>query len=129
MFLCSLHFDRLGGIPARNVKGERLMLYLGIIDILQSYRFRKKLEHAWKSMVHDGVSVTSHYCTLPLDRSVHCDVRCCRIPSPYIDRVSTLTDLKVTSPKKYSARFHRVSKPSLLSHSNQLKSFSNLPLL
>ncbi|MEJ1277830.1 phosphatidylinositol-4-phosphate 5-kinase type 1 alpha [Cricetulus griseus] len=30
--------DHMGGIPARNNKGERLLLYIGIIDILQSYR-------------------------------------------------------------------------------------------
>lgn len=72
----------MGGIPARNSKGERLLLYIGIIDILQSYRwvseaerslkihgriltkmyfvlfyrFIKKLEHSWKALVHDGVS-------------------------------------------------------------------------
>lgn len=31
-------FLSMGGIPARNSKGERLLLYIGIIDILQSYR-------------------------------------------------------------------------------------------
>ncbi|CAG11890.1 unnamed protein product [Tetraodon nigroviridis] len=31
--------DHMGGIPARNSKGERLLLYIGIIDILQSYRW------------------------------------------------------------------------------------------
>jgi len=46
---------RPGGIPARNAKGERLLLYSGIIDILQSYRFKKKLEHGFKSIVMDGV--------------------------------------------------------------------------
>ena len=46
-----------GGIPARNSKGERLILYLGIIDILQSYRFAKKFEHAMKSIVADGVRI------------------------------------------------------------------------
>ena len=51
-----LFSDRPGGIPARNQKGERLLLYIGIIDILQSYRFKKRLEHAMKAMVHDGVS-------------------------------------------------------------------------
>ena len=45
-----------GGIPARNHKGERILLYCGLIDILQSYRFKKKLEHAMKAMVYDGVS-------------------------------------------------------------------------
>uniref|UniRef100_A0A8C2AYR1 Phosphatidylinositol-4-phosphate 5-kinase, type I, gamma a n=1 Tax=Cyprinus carpio TaxID=7962 RepID=A0A8C2AYR1_CYPCA len=37
--------DTMGGIPAVNGKGERLLLYIGIIDILQSYRLIKKLEH------------------------------------------------------------------------------------
>ena len=45
-----------GGIPARNHKGERLLLFVGIIDILQSYRLIKKLEHTFKAMIHDGVS-------------------------------------------------------------------------
>lgn len=45
-----------GGIPARNAQGERLLLFLGIIDILQSYRFKKKLEHTIKSVFSDGVS-------------------------------------------------------------------------
>ena len=30
--------DPWGGIPAKNRKGERLNLYLGIIDILQCYK-------------------------------------------------------------------------------------------
>ncbi|XP_071447086.1 phosphatidylinositol 4-phosphate 5-kinase type-1 gamma-like isoform X5 [Hetaerina americana] len=49
-----------GGIPARNAKGERLLMFLGIIDILQSYRLKKKLEHTWKSMIHDGDTVSVH---------------------------------------------------------------------
>ncbi|XP_044747442.1 phosphatidylinositol 4-phosphate 5-kinase type-1 alpha isoform X11 [Coccinella septempunctata] len=49
-----------GGIPARNSKGERLLLFVGIIDILQSYRLKKKLEHTWKSMIHDGDTVSVH---------------------------------------------------------------------
>lgn len=57
----------VGGIPARNAKGERLLVFLGIIDILQSYRIVKKLEHGWKSIVHDGDTVSVHrpsfYCT------------------------------------------------------------------
>lgn len=48
---------RPGGIPARNDKGERLLLFIGIIDILQSYRLKKKLEHTFKSIIHDGVSI------------------------------------------------------------------------
>ncbi|XP_069041052.1 phosphatidylinositol-4-phosphate 5-kinase, type I, alpha, a isoform X2 [Lepisosteus oculatus] len=52
--------DQMGGIPARNAKGERLLIYIGIIDILQSYRFVKKLEHSWKALVHDGDTVSVH---------------------------------------------------------------------
>lgn len=29
---------RMGGIPAKSHKGEKLLLFMGIIDILQSYR-------------------------------------------------------------------------------------------
>ena len=46
---------RAGGIPARNNRGDRLFLYIGIIDILQNYRMAKKLEHTFKSMLHEGV--------------------------------------------------------------------------
>ncbi|XP_039571268.1 phosphatidylinositol 4-phosphate 5-kinase type-1 alpha, partial [Passer montanus] len=53
-------FPRMGGIPARNSRGERLLLYIGIIDVLQSYRFVKKLEHSWKALVHDGDTVSVH---------------------------------------------------------------------
>ncbi|KAL8184809.1 UNVERIFIED_CONTAM: Phosphatidylinositol 4-phosphate 5-kinase type-1 alpha [Gekko kuhli] len=52
--------DQMGGIPSRNAKGERLLLYIGIIDVLQSYRFMKKLEHSWKALVHDGDTVSVH---------------------------------------------------------------------
>lgn len=46
----------ISAVPARSAKGERLLLYFGIIDILQSYRLKKKLEHTFKSMITDGVS-------------------------------------------------------------------------
>ncbi|XP_018496912.2 phosphatidylinositol 4-phosphate 5-kinase type-1 alpha-like [Galendromus occidentalis] len=49
-----------GGIPAVNSKGERLLLFIGIIDILQSYRLRKRLEHSWKALLHDGDTVSVH---------------------------------------------------------------------
>ncbi|XP_039219560.1 phosphatidylinositol 4-phosphate 5-kinase type-1 alpha isoform X2 [Crotalus tigris] len=52
--------DQMGGIPSRNARGERLLLYVGIIDVLQSYRFMKKLEHSWKALVHDGDTVSVH---------------------------------------------------------------------
>lgn len=50
-----------GGIPAINTKGDHLLLYIGIIDILQSYRFTKKFEHAVKSLVHDGDTISVHH--------------------------------------------------------------------
>lgn len=51
--------DTLGGIPAKN-RDENLLIFLGIIDILQSYRFIKKVEHSWKALVHDGDTVSVH---------------------------------------------------------------------
>ena len=32
-----------GGIPAKNHRGENLLLFIGIIDILQSYGMLKKV--------------------------------------------------------------------------------------
>ena len=43
-----------------NKKGENLLLFIGIIDVLQSYRFMKKMEHFWKSLIHDGDTVSVH---------------------------------------------------------------------
>uniref|UniRef100_A0A673AFE9 Phosphatidylinositol-4-phosphate 5-kinase, type I, gamma b n=1 Tax=Sphaeramia orbicularis TaxID=375764 RepID=A0A673AFE9_9TELE len=54
------HDDTMGGIPAVSSKGENLLLFIGIIDILQSYRLIKKLEHSWKSLIHDGDTVSVH---------------------------------------------------------------------
>lgn len=51
LFFCS----RTGGIPARTANGQRLALYVGIIDILQSYALRKKLEHRLKVVMTKGV--------------------------------------------------------------------------
>ena len=45
---------------AKNKKGENLLLFIGIIDILQSYRLLKKMEHFWKSLIHDGDTVSVH---------------------------------------------------------------------
>ncbi|XP_066567295.1 phosphatidylinositol 4-phosphate 5-kinase type-1 beta [Amia ocellicauda] len=52
--------DTMGGIPAKTHKDEKLLIFLGIIDILQSYRLMKKLEHSWKALVYDGDSVSVH---------------------------------------------------------------------
>ncbi|XP_022534563.1 phosphatidylinositol-4-phosphate 5-kinase, type I, gamma b isoform X1 [Astyanax mexicanus] len=60
--------DTMGGIPAVSGKGERLLLFVGIIDILQSYRLIKKLEHTWKALVHDGDTVSVHRPNFYADR-------------------------------------------------------------
>jgi hypothetical protein len=46
--------------PDGDVKEIPVLVFLGIIDILQSYGVRKKLEHSWKSMLHDGATVSVH---------------------------------------------------------------------
>uniref|UniRef100_A0A8R1U9R3 PIPK domain-containing protein n=1 Tax=Pristionchus pacificus TaxID=54126 RepID=A0A8R1U9R3_PRIPA len=52
--------DIPGRIYARNANGDRLIIFLGIIDILQNYRLFKKLEHTWKSVLHDGDTISVH---------------------------------------------------------------------
>jgi hypothetical protein len=37
-YFLSCSINRMGGIPAKSHKGEKLLLFMGIIDILQSYR-------------------------------------------------------------------------------------------
>ncbi|XP_048360033.1 phosphatidylinositol 4-phosphate 5-kinase type-1 beta isoform X4 [Sphaerodactylus townsendi] len=60
--------DTMGGIPAKSHKGEKLLLFMGIIDILQSYRLIKKLEHSWKALVYDGDTVSVHRPSFYADR-------------------------------------------------------------
>ncbi|NXN96460.1 PI51B kinase, partial [Rhinopomastus cyanomelas] len=52
--------NTMGGIPAKSHRGEKLLLFMGIIDILQSYTLVKKLEHSWKALVYDGDTVSVH---------------------------------------------------------------------
>ncbi|XP_026195682.1 phosphatidylinositol-4-phosphate 5-kinase, type I, beta a isoform X2 [Anabas testudineus] len=59
--------ETLGGIPAKH-RDENLLIFLGIIDILQSYRFIKKVEHSWKALVHDGDTVSVHRPSFYADR-------------------------------------------------------------
>ncbi|XP_051526383.1 phosphatidylinositol 4-phosphate 5-kinase type-1 alpha-like isoform X2 [Myxocyprinus asiaticus] len=61
-------YESMGGIPAFNSKEERLLVFIGIIDILQSYRLIKKLEHSWKSLLHDGDTVSVHRPSFYADR-------------------------------------------------------------
>uniref|UniRef100_A0A8C7AP68 Phosphatidylinositol-4-phosphate 5-kinase type 1 gamma n=1 Tax=Neovison vison TaxID=452646 RepID=A0A8C7AP68_NEOVI len=58
--------DTMGGIPAVNGRGERLLLHIvsaGSEARAQRFllcRFIKKLEHTWKALVHDGDTVSVH---------------------------------------------------------------------
>merc|ERR1719341_685668 len=52
------HSSFQNGIPATNSKGERLLIFVGIIDILQYYRLFKKIEHTFKSVIADGDTVS-----------------------------------------------------------------------
>ncbi|XP_057211241.1 phosphatidylinositol-4-phosphate 5-kinase, type I, alpha, a isoform X2 [Triplophysa rosa] len=87
-------YESMGGIPAYSSKGERLLVFIGIIDILQSYRLKttcaillfvlesfyillmtlnayrlvKKLEHSWKALLHDGDTVSVHRPSFYADR-------------------------------------------------------------
>ncbi|XP_051948812.1 phosphatidylinositol 4-phosphate 5-kinase type-1 alpha-like isoform X2 [Xyrauchen texanus] len=61
-------YESMGGIPAFNSKEERLLVFIGIIDILQSYRLIKKLEHSWKALLHDGDTVSVHRPSFYADR-------------------------------------------------------------
>nr|XP_020471870.1 phosphatidylinositol 4-phosphate 5-kinase type-1 gamma-like [Monopterus albus] len=54
------HDDTLLSLMIVMVSYLCLLLFIGIIDILQSYRLIKKLEHSWKSLIHDGDTVSVH---------------------------------------------------------------------
>ncbi len=49
-----LFFYRQGYIPGY-IHGDRVICYLGIIDVLQNYNLKKKLEHGIKTMIADRV--------------------------------------------------------------------------
>ncbi len=49
-----------GGIPAKSDKGEDVILFIGIIDVLQSYKMMKKIEHTFKSMFFDSDTISVH---------------------------------------------------------------------
>ncbi|XP_015508923.1 phosphatidylinositol 4-phosphate 5-kinase type-1 beta isoform X1 [Parus major] len=95
--------NTMGGIPAKSHKGEKLLLFMGIIDILQSYRLMKKLEHSWKALVYDGDTVSVHRPSFYADRflkfmntRVFKKVQALR-PSPSKKRCNSITALKAAS--------------------------------
>ncbi|XP_071281023.1 phosphatidylinositol 4-phosphate 5-kinase type-1 beta isoform X2 [Agelaius tricolor] len=95
--------NTMGGIPAKSHKGEKLLLFMGIIDILQSYRLMKKLEHSWKALVYDGDTVSVHRPSFYADRflkfmnaRVFKKVQALK-PSPSKKRCNSITALKAAS--------------------------------
>ncbi|KFZ49930.1 Phosphatidylinositol 4-phosphate 5-kinase type-1 beta, partial [Antrostomus carolinensis] len=95
--------NTMGGIPAKSHKGGKLLLFMGIIDILQSYRLMKKLEHSWKALVYDGDTVSVHRPSFYADRflkfmstRVFKKVQALK-SSPSKKRCNSITALKATS--------------------------------
>ena len=100
-------------MPARNHKGERIIIFVGLIDILQSYRLIKKLEHTFKAMIHDGVSKSR--------KQANNWAMILRTRSPFTGLASTPSDSWRLCRRKSSRRFPHVSddhsgKPSLTPH-------------
>jgi len=60
MTISATHSSFQNGIPATNNKGERLLIFVGIIDILQYYSPFKMFEHTFKSVIGDGDTVSVH---------------------------------------------------------------------
>ncbi|NXF89504.1 PI51B kinase, partial [Eubucco bourcierii] len=95
--------NTMGGIPAKSHKGEKMLLFMGIIDILQSYRLMKKVEHSWKALVYDGDTVSVHRPSFYADRflkfmstRVFKKVQALK-PSPSKKRCNSITALKAAS--------------------------------
>ena len=57
-----------GAIPAKKSNGDNLLIFIGIIDLLQSFGPAKKLEHTWKSIIHDSATVSVHNPTFYAER-------------------------------------------------------------
>ncbi|CAF1214790.1 unnamed protein product [Rotaria sordida] len=97
------HLAKTGGIPALTTDGQRLYLYVGIIDILQSYQLRKRLEHRVKSVITDGsqISVTHpSYYSERFQKFLFNTVF--RKPSPRLSKSGTIIGLKQTANNYYT---------------------------
>ncbi|KHJ40786.1 1-phosphatidylinositol-4-phosphate 5-kinase [Trichuris suis] len=115
-FFIDRKFANVGGILAHNILGERLLLFLGIIDILQNYRLFKRMEHGWKSLLHDGDSISVHHpnfyaqrfekflrevaftrVTIPISNPVNSKRRSQKKSSPYSQDARSRTTPEVSS--------------------------------
>eukprot|EP00051_Salpingoeca_urceolata_P005210 m.71236 g.71236 ORF g.71236 m.71236 type:complete len:961 (+) comp14148_c1_seq1:899-3781(+) len=75
-----------GGLVAYTESGDKVVIFIGIIDILQNYATRKMLEHSFKSVLHDGDTVSVHK------------------PSFYSRRFQNFMLERVFQPMQFSAR-------------------------
>lgn len=50
----------IGGLVCYNSHGEKVHAFIGIIDILQNFGYKKKAEHTYKSLRWDGNTVSVH---------------------------------------------------------------------
>ncbi|XP_055332903.1 phosphatidylinositol 4-phosphate 5-kinase type-1 alpha-like [Paramacrobiotus metropolitanus] len=103
--------DLVGGsILGKTPKGERLLIFMGIIDILQYWKLRKKLEHAFKSIFHDGNTISVCHPTFYAKRFQEFMAE--KVFRPQIDSLKfKLADI----PMRLSSRLH----PPLLHMPNQ----------
>lgn len=54
--LCVSSQCSTGGMPAHNPKGERLLIFIGIIDILQSYRYEASVNFTFLMLLFNQVT-------------------------------------------------------------------------
>ncbi|KAI0977954.1 hypothetical protein GJ496_011418 [Pomphorhynchus laevis] len=90
-----------GGIPAFTSSGDHLFLFIGIIDILQSYNTRKRMEHVLKSVLNDPYTISV------IDPNAYC-TRFLKFMSEVVFRPISATT-PVTSPSGMSSHTLQVS--------------------
>ena len=110
-----------GGIPARNIAGERLLIFVGIIDILQSYRLVKKMEHTFKAIIHDGVGAAIDY--IDFSFIIH------RTLFPYTSQPSMQTVSRSLCQTRFSGKLLKVRILDILDPRGQLNENCNSPLV
>lgn len=113
----------MGGIPARNSKGERLLLYIGIIDILQSYRWGAR--GSWGTVNVDSLTRSFRWVChhiLPEARTMSCSLAACltgfQIVVYFLDFACLLASLPHHLPKHSIYLCGKLSQSSEAPESN-----------